>query len=93
MYHVYILRCADGTFYTGITVDIKRRVEEHNLSKLGAKYTRVRRPVELIYSRRFRTRSAACKEECRIKALSRGQKLELVSTEKELKKLKTIKRL
>lgn len=78
MYHLYILRCADGTLYTGITVDVSRRVEEHNTSPLGAKYTRARRPVALVYSKPFRTRSAACKEEARIKKLSRTSKLELV---------------
>jgi putative endonuclease len=78
MYHVYILRCADGTLYTGIATDLRRRLEEHNGSKLGAKYTRPRRPVELVYSRRFRTRSNACKEESRIKSLSRAQKMEII---------------
>jgi len=78
MYYLYILRCADDTLYTGITVDLKRRVEEHNGSKLGAKYTKARRPVELIYSRKFRTRSSASKEEFRIKTLNREEKLEII---------------
>ena len=51
MYYLYILKCSDGTLYTGITVDLKRRVGEHNTSKLGAKYTRSRRPVKLVYSK------------------------------------------
>lgn len=79
MYHLYILKCADNTLYTGITVDLERRTKEHNHSKLGAKYTKARRPVELIYSKKFRNRSQAQKEESRIKNLSREEKLELVS--------------
>lgn len=75
MCHLYILQCADGTLYTGITVDLKRRVAEHNTSSLGAKYTRGRRPVKLIYRIKFRTRSTALKAEARIKTLSRVQKL------------------
>jgi putative endonuclease len=78
MYHLYILKCADKTLYTGITVDLKRRVKEHNESKLGARYTSSRRPVKLIYSKKFRTRSTASKEEFRIKHLSQKEKLELV---------------
>lgn len=78
-YFVYILKCADKTFYTGITTDLVRRVDEHNSSdKLGAKYTRARRPVKLVYSKKFATRSEATKEEIRIKRLSRGEKEKLV---------------
>lgn len=79
MYHLYILKCADGTLYTGITVDLKRRVLEHNSSKLGAKYTRARRPVKLVYSKKFRNRSLASKAESCIKRLSRKEKLKLFS--------------
>lgn len=75
---VYILECADNTYYTGITVDIERRLEEHNSSWLWAKYTRMRRPVKLIYTSKFETRSEASKEEYRIKRLSRKGKEELV---------------
>ncbi len=78
MYHLYIVRCADGTLYTGITVDLTRRVTEHNTSKPGAKYTRTRRPVRLVYSKKFRSRSAASRAEYRIKNLSRREKLALV---------------
>ncbi len=81
MYYLYMLECADGTLYTGITTDLERRTREHNGSKLGAKYTKVRRPVALAYSKRFRTRSAASKEESRIKALTRGEKLRLIHGE------------
>ncbi|OJI06866.1 endonuclease [bacterium CG10_46_32] len=78
MYHLYILKCADKTLYTGIAVDLAKRIAEHNNSKLGAKYTRARRPVKLVYSRKFRTRSTALKEEYRIKALPRKEKLALI---------------
>lgn len=78
MYYLYILKCSDGTLYTGITVDLKRRVGEHNSSKLGAKYTRTRRPVKLVYSKKFRNRSLATKAEGKIKKLSRIQKLKLI---------------
>ncbi len=78
MYYLYILKCADGTLYTGITTDLKRRIGEHNDSLLGAKYTRARRPVELVYQRKFKDRSLASKEEARVKRLSRLEKLELV---------------
>jgi putative endonuclease len=79
MYYLYILRCADQTFYTGITVELLRRVNEHNDSALGARYTRGRRPVELVFSKKFPNRSSALKEEFRIKRLSREQKLKIIS--------------
>lgn len=75
VWHVYILRCADGTLYTGVTTDLVRRVEEHNASPKGARYTRARRPVALVYSERFASRSAASKREAAIKKLSRAAKL------------------
>ena len=78
MYHLYILKCADGTLYTGITVDLKRRMMEHNSSARGAKYTRGRRPVTLVFSKKYRTRSAASVAESRIKKLSRREKLAVV---------------
>jgi len=78
MYHLYIVKCADDTLYTGITVDLDRRIKEHNDSKLGAKYTRARRPIKIVYSKKFRNRSLASKEENRIKNLSREEKLELI---------------
>jgi len=78
MYHLYILHCADGTLYTGITIDLKRRVYEHNSSTLGAKYTRGRRPVKLVFSKTFRNRSQASREESRIKKLTRKEKMDLV---------------
>lgn len=78
MYYLYILECVDATLYTGITTDLVRRVEEHNVSSRAAKYTRARRPVKLIFSKKFRTRSRASKEEARIKKFSRDQKLHFV---------------
>jgi putative endonuclease len=77
MWKVYIVRCSDDTLYTGITTDIERRIKEHNDSK-GAKYTRARGPVELVYLAEFKDRSEASKEEWRIKALSREEKLALI---------------
>ena len=83
MWHVYILSCADNTIYTGITTDLKRRLEEHNSSSLGAKYTRGRRPVVLLYSKKFKNKPGAAKEEWRIKKLGRERKMALVSKNKK----------
>lgn len=80
-YFVYIVRCADNTLYTGITTDVMRRVEQHNQSDLlGAKYTRYRRPVFVVYQKKMKTRSVATKEELRIKKLSRKQKDHLIAS-------------
>ena len=73
----YILRCADGTLYTGWTNDLQHRVETHNAGK-GAKYTRTRRPVELCYYETFDTVSEAMRREAAIKKLTRQQKLRLM---------------
>jgi putative endonuclease len=78
MWFVYILICADDTFYTGITTNIDRRVIEHNSSEKWAKYTRVRRPVQVVYTLEFSSRSDASKEEYRIKQLTRKQKEKLI---------------
>jgi putative endonuclease len=78
MWVVYILICSDNTFYTGITIDIQRRLIEHNDSNKWAKYTKTRRPVQIIYTAHFNTRSEASKEEHRIKNLTRKQKEELI---------------
>lgn len=75
----YILRCADGTLYTGWTSDVAARVAVHNAGK-GAKYTRSRRPVELVYCESLPNRSGALRREAEIKRLSREEKLRLVST-------------
>jgi len=79
MYYLYILECADKTLYTGITVDLERRVNEHNSSKLGAKYTRARRPVKLVYSKKYKNRSSASKAEVEMKKLTREEKIKLVN--------------
>lgn len=78
-YFIYILKCSDDTLYTGITTDIQRRIDEHNNSLKGAKYTKLRRPVELVYSEESENRSSASKREYAIKKLSRKEKLELIS--------------
>lgn len=73
----YILRCADGSFYTGWTNDLEKRLRAHNEGR-GAKYTRGRGPVELVYYEVFATKEAAMRRECRIKRLRREQKMELL---------------
>lgn len=78
-YFVYVLKCRDGTFYTGITINLNNRVAAHNgQNKRGAKYTRTRRPVKLAYSEIFKTKSEALKREIEIKKLSRSEKKELI---------------
>ena len=74
----YYVRCSDNSLYTGITTDINRRIHEHNETKKGAKYTKSRRPVSLVYSALIGDRSSAQKEEYRIKKLSKIKKQELV---------------
>jgi putative endonuclease len=73
----YILRCSDGTFYSGISDNIVKRVASHNLAK-GAKYTRGRLPVELVYQEECENKSAALKREFAVKKLTRKQKEFLV---------------
>ena len=75
MWYIYIVECKDKTLYTGVTTNLKRRVKEHNSSELGAKYTKGRRPVKLMYSARKKDKSRALKEEYRIKSLSKQEKL------------------
>jgi len=77
---VYIVRCHDNTLYTGVTKDVGRRIEEHNESNsLGARYTRPRRPVRLVYTEVMNNQSAACKREYEIKQLSKLDKESLVN--------------
>lgn len=76
---IYILKCADSTLYTGYTTDVERRVEEHNSEKIGAKYTKARRPVELVYTETFNDKGDAMRREIEIKKLSRTQKLSLIN--------------
>lgn len=80
-WYAYFVRCADGSLYGGITTDLTRRIKEHNHSNsLGAKYTRVRRPVSLAYAEHCDDRSAASKREYHLKKLSKKAKEQLVST-------------
>lgn len=72
-YYMYVLLCADGTFYGGFTNDVAKRVATHNAGK-GAKYTQTRRPVKLLYSQAFETKSAALKAEYAFKHQSRKKK-------------------
>jgi putative endonuclease len=76
-WYVYILRCSDDTLYTGTSNDVERRVANHNKKK-GAKYTKTRTPVVLVYKKEFTDRSLACKEEYRIKQLTRNEKIKLI---------------
>lgn len=75
--YTYILRCADGSLYTGWTNDLTKRLAAHNAGR-GAKYTRARRPVALVYWERFATKREAMAREWAIKRLSRGEKLALI---------------
>ena len=78
MWYVYILECSDLTFYTGISNDVEKRIDTHNKKK-GAKYTKTRTPVKLVYQQSFETKSLAAKEEWRIKQLTRNQKILLIN--------------
>ena len=79
MYYVYIVRCADDTYYTGIAKDVQKRLEEHNTSPKGAKYTKARRPVTLVYEEPCEDRSGASKREYAIKRLTRLKKIVLIN--------------
>lgn len=76
---VYILRCADGSLYTGITTDLTRRTRQHN-DGTASRYTRSRRPVKLVYQERKRSQSSALKREAAIKKLTRRQKSALIGS-------------
>ncbi|MBF0483424.1 MAG: GIY-YIG nuclease family protein [Candidatus Omnitrophica bacterium] len=80
-YVVYILKCKDGTYYTGTTNNILSRIKKHN-NGTGAKYTRGRTPVKLIFTQYYASKSAACAAEWSIKQLSRSQKTKLIRTQK-----------
>lgn len=77
-WYLYILRCADGSLYTGITTDVERRLEAHRSGK-GAKYTRGRGPLELVYRETCGSHSEALKREYAVKQLVRKDKLEMIS--------------
>lgn len=78
MWKVYIIECSDLTYYTGITNNVEKRIDTHNKKK-GAKYTKTRTPVKLVYQQSFETKSLAAKEEWRIKQLTRNQKILLIN--------------
>lgn len=80
MHYVYVLECADGSFYTGYTTDVERRVREHDAGE-GAKYTRGRTPVELRHTESYESKSAAMSREYEIKQFSRVEKERLVADE------------
>ena len=77
MWYLYILRCGDGTLYTGITTNVERRLEEHRQGR-GAKYTRGRGPLELAYQEKCGTHSEALKREYAVKQLTREEKEDLI---------------
>lgn len=76
--YIYILKCSDNSLYTGWTNNLEHRIQDHNSGK-GAKFTKGRGPVELVYSESFKTKEEAMKREYAIKKMSRSQKLELIS--------------
>lgn len=79
MFYTYMVKCNDGTLYTGYTTDLDKRIKTHNKG-LGAKYTRGRLPVRLVYFESFTNKSQAMKREYSIKQLSRREKLQLITT-------------
>jgi putative endonuclease len=78
IWYVYMVRCSDGTLYTGIAKDLEKRIEAHNSGKNGARYTRTRRPVKLVFAEKAGSRSAAARLEYRIKKLPLEMKNRLV---------------
>jgi putative endonuclease len=76
---LYVLKCNDGTLYTGVTTDVQRRLKEHNTSTRGAKYTKARRPVEMVYWTCFKDQSLAQKAEYKFKQLTRKQKEKVIN--------------
>ena len=78
MHYIYILECSDKTLYIGYTNNLEKRVSQHNLSKKGAHYTKLRRPVILKYSETFVTKNEALKREAEIKSWKRNKKLALI---------------
>jgi putative endonuclease len=78
IWYTYMVRCRDCSLYTGIAKDIERRLAEHNSARNGARYTRSRRPVRLVFLERFSSRSAAAKREYQLKRLPRAEKRKLI---------------
>ena len=78
MNYTYMMKCADGTLYTGWTTSVEKRLKAHNEGKVGAKYTRAKRPVELVYYEGYATKEEAMSREYAIKQLTRKEKLALM---------------
>ena len=78
-WYLYVVKCSDNTLYTGVTTNLDRRLNEHNTSPKGAKYTRKRRPVVLVYSKHYTDRSQAQKAEHQFKSLTRKQKIKVIN--------------
>ena len=81
---LYVLNCSDGTYYTGITTDVIRRLHEHNFTKKGAKYTRSRRPSKVVFCHEYESRSASAKAEYRFRRLSRQEKEKIIQGNEEI---------
>ena len=79
MNYTYIVRCADGTLYTGWTNSLQKRMKAHNEGKIGAKYTKTKRPVTLVYYEGFSTKEEAMRREYQIQQFTRHRKLELIN--------------
>jgi len=86
IWYVYMVRCSDGTLYTGITNNLEKRIEAHNSGKDGARYTRSRRPVKMVYSEQVDSKSAASRLEYQIKRLSLSKKKRLVKSSEQVPK-------
>ena len=81
-WYLYVLRCSDQSLYTGVTTDLDRRLREHNETKRGAKYTRTRRPVELVWTKEYKSRSEAQKAEYSFKKLFHKEKWEVINEDR-----------
>jgi putative endonuclease len=88
---IYIVRCRDGSYYTGITTDLQRRIEEHNSRETGAKYTRSRRPVILVYSESAPSRAVATQRENQIKKMNIADKKQVIAAGMPVKPIFTAK--
>ncbi len=88
-WYVYMVRCKDGSLYTGATNNLEKRVTAHNTGR-GARYTRSRRPVALVYSRRVKDRSRALSVEARLKQLTRAEKLALVKVAQKIVRVREL---
>ncbi len=80
-YYAYILLCEDGSYYTGYAKNVKHRFQQHKTGR-GGRYTRIHKPLEIVYTERFDSRSEAMKRERRIKSLSHSQKQKLIDPQK-----------